>query len=651
MKKKEIRSSNVPDIAEHKYLFHRGKDYRAYEIFGAHRVSGDVEDGYRFRVWAPRAVSVSLVGEFNNWDPAAAQMSRLPDDDSIFEIVCPEAREGQYYKYAVRADDGQTLYKADPYAFYAEDPTATWSQNASRIWDIGKGYAWGDEEWRKARDTSNHYTSPMNIYEVHAGSWRRNEDGSRKTWKELTDTLIPYVRKMGYTHIEMLPVMEHPYDGSWGYQITGYYAVTSRYGDPDGLKYLIDTAHRNGIGVILDWVPAHFPKDAHGLVEFDGHPLYEYTDPLKMEHKGWGTRAFDYGRPEVISFLVSNAFFYCDQYHADGLRVDAVAAMLYLNYDRPDGQWTPNDEGGIENKETIAFLQRLNQDILTNYPGVMMIAEESTAWPNVTRPPQIGGLGFNFKWNMGWMNDTLSYFKTDPFFRHGSHNRLTFASSYAYSENYILPISHDEVVHGKCSLVNKMPGEYDDKFAGMRSFLAFMMTHPGKKLTFMGTELAQFIEWDEKRELDWVLLDYEKHKKMQAFVKELNQYYLATPALWKRDDSFEGFHWIDADNYKDNVYTYYRTAAGPDKDVVLVALNLSGRDFAEYDIGVPNADHYECVIDTDMKRAGGLGLRRKKKYKVTKGACNGYEQHITVALPKLSAIILEMRLGEVKKHD
>ena len=633
----------IQDIAEHKYLFHHGKNYRSYELFGAHRIGPDEEDGYRFRVWAPRAAAVMLIGEFNNWDENSLPMARLSDDDSIFEIEVPEAREGQLYKFLIRTDDGRSLYKADPYAFYSENPLATWGQRASRIWNIDRPFAWKDEEWQKERGRRNPYTSPMNIYEVHAGSWRRHEDGSLYNWKELADELVPYVKKMGYTHMELLPVMEHPYDGSWGYQITGYYSITARYGDPDGFKYFIDKAHRAGIGVILDWVPAHFPKDEYGLVEFDGHPLYEYTDPLKMEHKGWGTRAFDFGRPEVISFLVSNAFFLCGQYHADGLRVDAVAAMLYLNYDRPDGEWTPNDEGGTENKETVAFLQRLNQDVQTGFPGVMIIAEESTAWPNVTRPPQIGGLGFNFKWNMGWMNDTLSYFSTDPYFRSGIHNRLSFAITYAYSENFIMPVSHDEVVHGKCSLLNKMPGEYDDKFAGVRSFLVYMATHPGKMLTFMGTELAQFIEWDEKRELDWMLLDYEKHAKMHDFVKELNHYYLNTPALWAKDDSYDGFRWIDADNYKANVYTYYRTSKGPEKDVVLVALNLSGKDFPEYDIGVPAADHYAVAIDTDLKRAGGNAVRRKRVYKVVKGECNGYEQHITVPLPKLSAIILEKR--------
>ena len=627
-----VTKDMMEGIIEHKYLFHCGNNYRSYELFGAHRMDGG---GYLFRVWAPRAVAISLVGDFNNWDIEADPFIKLEDDETIWEARCPSAKEGDLYKFAVKTDKGEIHYKADPFAFGSETE-GPGSQRASRIYDISKEYPWSDEEWIIAAAKRNPYKSAMNIYEVHLGSWRRKEDGSLYTYEELAEILVPYVKDMGYTHIELLPVMEHPFDGSWGYQITGYYSATSRYGTPDGLKKLIDTAHNNGIGVILDWVPAHFPKDEHGLADFDGYHLYEYSDPLKMEHKGWGTRSFDLGRPEVQSFLVSNAFFYCEQFHVDGLRVDAVAAMLYLNYDRPDGEWRPNDEGGTENKEAISFFQMLNKNVLTNFPNVLMIAEESTAWPNVTKPPEVGGLGFNFKWNMGWMNDTLEYYKTDPLFRGGVHNKLTFAMTYAYSENFILPISHDEVVHGKRSLLDKMPGEYDDKFAGMRAFLVFMMTHPGKKLLFMGQELGHFAEWDEKKELDWMLLDFEQHAQMQEFVSEINNYYKNTEALWKLDDSFEGFCWIDADNSDDSVYTYYRT--GGNGDVALVALNLSGRDFEEYDIGVPSAEAYECVIDTlnDKYRKGEI-------YKPLKGECNGYEQHVTIPLPKLSAVILEKR--------
>ncbi len=576
MKKKKGKDAT----AEHRYLFHKGHDYRAYEYFGVHPARRNGKDGYMFRVWAPRAESISLVGDFNGWDLGSDPMTQIDGDESIWEVFAEGIEEGGLYKFAVHTDDGRILYKADPYAFASEGGSLEeGSMRASRVWNIDKKYRWKDQAWMRDRGKINPYESPMNIYEVHLGSWHRHPDGSLYTYRELAKELIPYVKKMGYTHMEILPIMEHPYDGSWGYQITGYYSVTHRYGTPDDFRYFVEKAHEAGIGVILDWVPAHFPKDEYGLVEFDGYPLYEYTDPLKMEHKGWGTRAFDFGRPEVISFLDSNAFYYCDQFHVDGLRVDAVAAMLYLNYDRKDGEWSPNDEGGVENKEAIAFLQQVNQDVLSNFPGVLNIAEESTAWPNVTKPPQIGGLGFNFKWNMGWMNDVLEYFQTDMLFRKGVHNKLTFAITYAYSENYILSISHDEVVHGKRSLLDKMPGEYDDKFAGLRSFYVYMFTHPGKKLNFMGSEFGQFIEWDEKKELDWMLLDYEKHRRTQDFVKELNHYYLSTPALWRGDDSPEGFTWIDADNSDDNVYTYIRRDTRGDGATLVVALNLSGRDF------------------------------------------------------------------------
>lgn len=651
------------DNSQHRYLFHKGRDYRAYEYFGAHRAVADGKEGFVFRVWAPRAREVSLVGSFNDWDLEKGKMETLKDDDGIYELFSPDAAPGDLYKFAITSDEGRLVYKADPYGFASEkDVDGQTNMRASVIRDIGEPFQWHDEEWIRKRDSSNPYESPMNIYEVHLGSWRRHEDGSYLTYEELADQLIPYVRHMGYTHIELLPVMEHPYDGSWGYQVTGYYSVTSRYGDADGFRTFVDRAHEAGIGVILDWVPAHFPKDEFGLINFDGHPLYEYTDPLKMEHKGWGTRAFDFGRPEVISFLISNAFYYCDCFHADGLRVDAVAAMLYLNYDRADGEWTPNDEGGVENKEAIAFFQHLNQDILTNHKGVVMIAEESTAWPNVTKPPSVGGLGFNFKWNMGWMNDVLDYFQTDPLFRKGVHNKLTFAITYAYSENYILPVSHDEVVHGKKSLLDKMPGEYEDKFKGLKSFLVYMYTHPGKKLTFMGTEIAQFTEWDEKKELDWMLMDYETHRSVREFVRVLNHYYLSTPALWKTDDDFNGFNWIDADNASDNVYTYFRILEdGEEKKeksrkkkkggeepsdrraVVLTALNLSGKGFEEYDIGVPEGRGYQVVVDTEIdgEEDPSVSEQNKMFYPVKPGAVNGYEQHITVKLPALSAVILE----------
>jgi alpha-1,4-glucan:alpha-1,4-glucan 6-glycosyltransferase len=625
-----------------KYLFHQGENFKSYEFLGPHFAGSKASEGIWFRVWAPRAAAVSLVGDFNNWDISAHPMERMDDDKTIWEIFCRDIPDGGFYKYAVTTDAGETLYKADPYAFCSEKGTTDeGAMMASQVYNIDKTYRWGDSAWCRRRDSANHYSSPVNIYEAHLGSWKRKKDGSFYSYREMADMIIPYAKDMGYTHIELMPLMEYPFEGSWGYQITGYYSITSRYGTPEDFMYFVDQAHKNNIGVILDWVPAHFPKDAHGLMEFDGYPLYEDSDPLKMEHKGWGTRVFDYGRPEVLSFLISNAFFYFDKYHADGLRVDAVAAMLYLNYDRKEGEWRPNENGGCENKEAVRFIQTLNKNILTFFPGRLMIAEESTAWPMVTMPPSAGGLGFNFKWNMGWMNDVLEYFSKDPLFRAGVHNKLTFSISYAYSENYILPISHDEVVHGKHSLLDKMPGEYDDKFAQLRTFCIYMMTHPGKKLVFMGAEFGQFIEWNEKQGLDWMLLKYEKHKKMQSFVRDLNRYYLDTPSLWKKDDSYDGFGWIDADNANDNVYIYLRTDC--EGQIVLAVINLSGNDYEDFWIGVPDGSSYEVMIDTDRKKAGGTGTRKKRKFKVKKGSMNGYDKYISVSMPKLSAMILEKR--------
>lgn len=651
------------DISYQKYLFHQGRNYKSYEFLGVHPAGTVPEDGYWARVWAPRAEAVSLIAEFNNWNADAAPLTPMEDDPTIWEAYVPQLREGDLYKFVIRTDRGDLLFKADPYAFETEAGSVVdGHQMASRVRNIHSAYRWEDAEWMERRDHKNPYRSPMNIYEVHLGSWDRREDSSWYNYRELAERLIPYVKNMGYTHIELLPVMEHPFDGSWGYQITGYYSVTSRYGTPDDFRYFMNYAHKNGIGVILDWVPAHFPKDAHGLIEFDGYPLYEDSDPLRMEHKGWGTRAFDYGRKEVLSFLISNAFFYCDVYHADGLRVDAIAAMLYLDYDRKNGEWRPNKNGGRENLEAVHFLKQMNEDVLTNYPGVLTIAEESTAWPMVTKPPAFGGLGFNFKWNMGWMNDTLDYFGKDPLFRGGAHNQLTFAMTYAYSENFILPISHDEVVHGKKSLIGKMPGEYEEKFAGIRSFYIYMMTHPGKKLVFMGSEFGQFTEWDESKALDWMLLDYDSHRKLKKFVQELNRIYKVSPALWIADDRMEGFRWIDADNAKDTVYTYYRQNPeekrnGEDsaaeeggwrerrdmRETLVVALNLSGKDFPEYNIGVPDGDFYGVLIDSDAPGFGGKGMRKEFEYKVKRGNVNGFDQYITAALPARSGIILERR--------
>ncbi len=663
-------------ISEHKYLFHHGANYRSYEFLGAH-ITTDPEAGICFRVWAPRAESVAVVGSFNDWDLSACPMKQLEDDPEIWEAFSPDAKAGDLYKFAVTAehpDEGKTrtVWKADPYAFFSENGSAD-NQRASIIYDPYAAFEWADGEWMEQRKSKNIYKSPVNIYEVHLGSWRRHDDGTPMTYKETADSLIEYVKGMGYTHIELLPVMEHPFDGSWGYQVTGYYSPTSRYGRPEEFQYLVDLAHRSGIGVIVDWVPAHFPKDEYGLAAFDGQPLYEYTDKLKAEHKGWGTLAFDFGRPEVISFLVSNAFYWCEQFHVDGLRVDAVAAMIYLNYGREFGEWMPNEDGGVENKEAIKFLQRMNQDVLTNFPGVITVAEESTAFPMITKPPQDGGLGFNFKWNMGWMNDELEYFQSDPVFRRDIHGKLIFSLHYAWSENFILPISHDEVVHGKKSLLDKMPGEYDRKFDGYRTFMAYMITHPGKKLTFMGTEFAQFIEWNEAQQLDWLLLDYDKHRQAWEFVRDLNYMYLREPALWRGDDTPDGFRWIDGGNIYDNVITFMRYEANAkasdakatdaessdaaasepaepaeEETPLVICLNLSGKDLEHYKVGVPSGDEYVTLIDTDAVSYGGAGKRTALTYEVQPEGWNGYEYHIELSLPALSAIVLKPK--EEKKH-
>ncbi len=657
------------DISYQKYLFHQGTNYKCYEFLGVHRA----DDGWVFRVWAPQAAGISLVGGFNGWDLSADPMERLSDDESIWEIHTDKVNEGDLYKFAVQTVDDRKLYKADPYAFAGEGGDyVNGSQRCSAVKDMNDGFEWHDGTWIYSRSAADLKSLPLNIYEVNAGSWRTRKDGSFMTYRETADLLIPYVKDMGYNYIELMPVSEYPFLGSWGYQVTGYYSVSSRFGTAEDLKYFMDKAHTAGIGVIFDWVPAHFPKDECGLMEFDGHPLYEDSNPYRMEHKSWGTRAFDFGRPEVLSFLISNACYLCEEFHADGLRVDAVAAMLYLDYDRPDGEWAPNAEGGKENREAIHFLQSVNSAVRGAFPGVLMVAEESTAWPHVTGEPGDGGLGFSFKWNMGWMNDALNYYSHDAIFRGGMHHMLTFSLTYAYSENYILPISHDEVVHGKCSMIEKMPGEYDQKFAQLRTFYTYMMSHPGKKLTFMGCEFAQFIEWNEAQELDWLLLDYDRHRQMQEFVRTLNKLYLETPALWEQDCSYYGFNWIDADNTRDNVYSYYRS----DKkgNIVLVIINNSGRDFPAFDVGVPGnfgtgkdcaeqigrervrtgksvagkkkkpaekqGIRFEKVMDTDMIRFGGTGKRRKKVYVSEDGTCNGQAQHITLALPAYSGIML-----------
>ncbi|MBO5362998.1 MAG: 1,4-alpha-glucan branching protein GlgB, partial [Clostridia bacterium] len=504
------------------HLFHHGENFKLYETYGAHSITLNGRKGFIFRVWAPHAQSVSVVGEFNAWSETANPMQKMVDSQS-WEVFIPGLKRYDSYKYCIKTYDGRTLYKADPFAFHAETP-GTDSSNASKLYDFPK-YKWQDRAYLKQKEHTNIYASPMNIYEVNLLSWKRKENGGYYTFRELAKELVSYVVEMGYTHVELMPITEHPFDGSWGYQVTGYFAVTSRLGTPEDFMYLIDAFHLAGIGVILDWVPAHFPKDAFGLYEFDGEPLYESGQWDRKENKGWGTRRFDYGRAEIVSFLISSAIFFFDKYHVDGLRVDAVASMLYLDYDKEPGEWVPNIYGENKNLEAVAFLRRLNEAVFAFYPKALMIAEESTAWPMVTKPTNVGGLGFNFKWNMGWMNDVLSYIKNDPVFRRFAHGKLTFSLMYAFSENYVLPISHDEVVHGKASLIGKMPGSYEEKFAGVKAFLGYMMSHPGKKLNFMGTEFGQFKEWNYKEGVEFFLKDYPMHSKLSEAIKELNKIY------------------------------------------------------------------------------------------------------------------------------
>ena len=622
------------------YLFNKGENARAYEYLGAHFC----EDGnVVFRVWAPNAVAVSVVGEFNGWQSGVSPMYMV-DDSGVWETVIGGLKVYDTYKYAILTKDGRELFKCDPFAFHSETRPA----NASKLYDI-EGYQWHDSKWLEKRKKTSVYDSPVNIYEVHAGSWKQYDDGNFLSYRAMADELIPYVKDMGYTHIEFMPLSEYPFDGSWGYQVTGYFAPTSRYGTPKDLMYLVDKCHQAGIGVIMDWVPAHFPKDAHGLYEFDGTTCYEYADPRKGEHYDWGTRVFDYGKTQVQSFLMSSAAIWLDKYHFDGLRIDAVASMLYLDYGRNDGQWIANEKGGNENLEAIAFLQKLNESIFRDYHDCMMIAEESTAFPMVSKPVFMGGLGFNFKWNMGWMNDCMRYFSLDGIHRKNNHNCLTFSFFYAFSENFVLPISHDEVVHGKCSLINKMPGTYEEKFAGVRSFLGYMYAHPGKKMLFMGQEFGQFIEWKYDCGLDWLLLDYEAHKKLQDYTRALNKFYAKNAPLWESDFGWEGFNWISSNDNSNSVIAFRRIDK-KGKEIIAVS-NLTPVFRSGYEIGVPYAGTYEVVFNSDDEAYGGTGKGTSGKIKTNERPMHGHEQSVSLELAGLSTIYLKLsRKAPVKKE-
>ena len=611
------------------HLFREGTQCQAYKMFGAHLT----DNGCEFSVYAPNAEYVSVVGDFNDWDIFSHNMNR--DDNGIFSIFIPEAKEWDRYKYRILTKDKYEILKADPYAFYAEHMPDT----ASKIAKIDD-YIWYDKEWIDKRNNTALYDRPVNIYELHFGSWKRHSDNTYYTYEEYANELIPYIKHMGYTHIELMPIMEYPFDMSWGYQCLGYFCANSRHGSPKQLKYFIDCCHQNDIGVILDWVPAHFPKDSHGLAQFDGSSLYEYSNPKKAHHNEWGTLVFDYGKKEVCSFLLSSAYFWLKEYHADGLRVDAVSSMLYLDYGRRAGEWEPNEKGGRENLEAVHFLRSLSKSLFRDFPNIILAAEESTAWPNVTSPVCDGGLGFNFKWNMGWMNDTLSYVSKEPIFRKYDHHKLTFSMVYAFSENYILPLSHDEVVHGKKSLLDKMPGNYEEKFSNLKIYYAYYMSHPGKKLLFMGGEFGQFIEWRYQNELDWMLLDYESHRKLKEFVRDLNIFYKRHKAFYEQDRDWIGFRWINADADAESILSYIRRDKKGKNDII-VLINFTPVDRYGYRIGVPYSGQYKVLLNSSDEKYSMQGKKIEKVICSETIPWDGLNYSICVDLKGLTALYIK----------
>ncbi len=620
------------------YSFIKGQNYDSWKFLGSCLCEVNGVAGVLFRVWAPRAKEVSVIGDFNSWMPMANPMKNV-SKTGIWQCFVPGMKEYDIYKYCITTREDDRIFKADPYALHTE----TRPGNCSKVYDLS-GYKWNDAAWERKKNRENAVRKPMNIYEVHLGSWKLHEDGNTYNYRDMADALIPYVKEMGYTHVELMPLTEYPFDGSWGYQVTGYFAPTSRYGTPHDFMYFVDECHKAEIGVIMDWVPAHFPKDEFGLYKFDGTNCYEDQNPLRAEHKEWGTMVFDFGRPEVQSFLISSALFWLSQYHVDGLRFDAVASMLYLDYNRNDGEWTPNTFGDNKNLEAIDFVKKANVAAFKRHPGALMIAEESTAWPLVTTPVHNKGLGFNFKWNMGWMNDMLSYMQTDPLFRAGNHSKVTFSFFYAFSENFILPISHDEVVHGKGSMIDKMPGEYDDKFAELRTFYGYKMAHPGKKLLFMGQEFAQFNEWSEAKELDWNLLEFERHAQMQEWCKALNHLYTKKPALWQQDDSWEGFQWVISDDNTQNILVFIRKDdAG---NALLVCCNFAPVLREGYCFGVPVSGKYKEILSSDDVIYGGSGHKNSPSQS-KKGEMHGFPQYISVDIPPLSTVYFEVPKSRV----
>ena len=616
----------MADIDYPAFLFHEGTNHECYKLFCPTPTVRGKEKGFLFRVWAPNAKAASVVGDFNYWDASADPMTK--GKGGFFEAFLTSPKIYDKYKFAIVQADGKTVMKADPFALHAE----TAPGNASKIYKLR--HKWQDAEYMAKREKYSPYTSPVNIYEVHLGSWKRHDDGNVYSYRDLAASLVPYVKQMGYTHVEFMPVTEYPFEGSWGYQVSGMFAPTSRYGTPDDFMALVDAFHKAGIGVIIDWVSAHFPKDEFGLYKFDGTYQYEYADEKKREHKEWGTVVFDYAKPEVKSFLISSAMFWFDVYHVDGIRMDAVASMLYLDYARKAGEWTPNAFGGNYNLEAIDFIKELNQAVLSKYKGVMMIAEESTAFPMVTKPPYDGGLGFNFKWNMGWMNDTLKYVSANPFFRKDMHGCMTFSLMYAFSENYILPLSHDETVHGKCSLIGKMAGDYEEKFKSLKTYFGYMIAHPGKKLLFMGGEFAQFIEWNYKQGLDWLLLDYPAHKNMQTYVRDLNRFYKEEGAFFDNDTSPESFRWTVVDDNTQNIFAFQRISKEGER--VLCVFNMSPVTRKDYCVGVPEKGSYKAVFDSENKKYGGT--RGAFRASASKGEYHGEPYHLTLDIPAYSAV-------------
>ena len=624
------------------YLFGQGTHYDIYRKMGAHAATVDGKKGVIFDVWAPHAASVAVIGDFNEWNESEYRMNRVqPESMGVYELFIPGVKEGALYKFLIYTPDGRKLYKADPFANYAELRPGT----ASVVTDISH-FRWSDSVWMKSRAEAakeDIYAQPMSIYEVHPGSWMRHpgrEDEGFYTYRELAKSLISYVKEMGYTHIELMGISEYPFDGSWGYQVTGYYAPTSRYGTPKDFAYFVNECHRNKIGVILDWVPAHFPKDAHGLAEFDGTALFEYADPRKGEHPDWGTKIFDYSRTEVKNFLIGSALMWVENYHIDGLRVDAVASMLYLDYGKENGQWIPNKYGGNKNLEAIEFFKHINTLILGRNPGAVMIAEESTAWPKVTGKVEEDGLNFSYKWNMGWMHDFLDYMKLDPYFRKNNHNKMTFAMSYNESEKYILVLSHDEVVHLKCSMLNKMPGLEGDKFKNLMAGYAFMMGHSGKKLLFMGQEFAQEQEWSEARELDWYLLENPNHKKVQDWMKELLHIYKNNPCMYEQDTTWAGFEWINADDCDRSIFSFVRKSKDGQNNLLFV-INFTPVERLEYRVGVPKKKSYKLILNSEDKKFGGEDETRPTSYKAEKILCDGRKYSLAYPLPAYGVAVFK----------